>query len=155
MARKQKPGMEDLLRIILRTAGIDIQGELIFLKRVLGKGLSRNIRIYSIETFVRLFSDGYYFLEGYNVTINNIEPAPFYINYVCINAEYEDNEWTVNIRTDEEEITYEDIDKLENRAAQLVDKAHQAFRVVSAIADFASKAWDVVKSFPPSQPPAP
>lgn len=126
-----------ILRRIFEVNGLEIKGDMVVARRLLGEGVIRNLKIFTLERFVQLFGDGKYFIEGFDVTVKGLDPEPFYINYICIEAEYEDKNWKVEVRTDEEEIFYSEASQLDTRKDNLSDVCIDGLRLFTSLLQMA------------------
>ncbi|MBC8274656.1 MAG: hypothetical protein H8E40_06795 [Chloroflexi bacterium] len=130
---------KEFIRELFRVAGIEIKGELHIIRRLLGEGSIRNVNITTLERFVRLFGDGQYVIEGFDVSIKGSDEVQGYaINYVCFEANYSNNSWSVIVRTDEEETYSTDIRELNERNSKLGTLGMELFKLIAAIIDLAS-----------------
>lgn len=141
--KKKEDTFVDLVRSIFEACGIAISGELIVERRFLGEGIIRNVRIYTLETYVRLFGEGKYIFQGEDVEIKGVDPEPFYINYMCIEGEYKDAKWDLVVRMDEEEILYADPEKLEARSITIARQAKTGIETLTSLLRLAEKVLDL------------
>lgn len=146
--RIEKVELVNIIRRIFEVVGIEITGELIITRTSLGEGIIRDQRIHSLNKFIELFSDGIYVIEGYDVTIKGVDQEPFSITYICIDADYRENEWTVTLRTDEEEIFTSEISTIEAREIEIVKVIQLGLSSLTAIINFAHSTMEVLN--PPS-----
>ncbi len=142
--KKTTIGLKELFRTIRKANGLEVKGDINIGRRLLAEGYVRNISITSLETFVRLFGDGKYFLECYDVVVEKIKEESFYINYMCIEAECSDNQWSVQVRTDEEEIIRPDLKELEARSNKITVGTVESFKLVSAVIQMAGGLKDLI-----------
>jgi hypothetical protein len=133
-----KMDLIEITRRLLYVSGIEIRGDIVFARRLLAEGFVRTIRMFTLETFIRLFGEGHYVIEGFDVTIRGIDPEPFYINYICFEAEFRDSQWTVLTRTDEEEIFYTESDRLVARSESITERAKGALEILSSLVGLAA-----------------
>ena len=138
--KRKDTSLIDLIRRILKACGIEIRGDLVVAKRILGEGIARRMNIYSIDTFIRFFEDGKYVIEGEEVEILGLDPEPFEITWICIEGEYKDSNWKLTVRMDEEEISYVDPEKLNVRSVNIEQMAKTSLDTLSSLMQFAIQA---------------
>ena len=140
--KKRENNFIDLVCRIFEACGIQINGELKVSRRYLGEGIVRTIRIHTIDTYVRLFGEGQYIIEGEDVVIKGVDTEPFNINYMCIEGEYENSKWNLAVRMDEEEILYTELDRLDLRSVEIAQKAQTGLETLTSLLRLADKVFD-------------
>lgn len=125
--------LKAVIREVLSSRGLDVKGDLKVSMRFPGEGYGV-IKIESYDKFVKLFSDGRYFIECHNINIRGIEEqGAFTIAFMLIDSEYKNNKWTVNLFTDEEETWVSDIEHLEKRRKKLIEGIKQSLELLTFV----------------------